>query len=144
MLGTRPADILYVDNDLEACEGMRTLFRESEKGCNLTCSMSPVQTQEMISQRSFDMYILEYCLTEITGSELCRKIRIKDRDTPIVIYSALFREIDRETALGSGANAFIVKSDGFSNLSATIRRLLILRPVISRHHHPARRSTQIF
>ncbi len=144
MLGSRPADILYVDNDLEACEGMQALFRESQKGCNLTCSTSPLQIREMISQRSFDLYILEYCLTEVTGPELCRKIRLKDRVTPVVIYSALFREIDRETALGAGANAFIVKSDGFSNLSATIRRLLSLRAVISRHHHPARRSTRIF
>lgn len=144
MLGNRPADILYVDNDPDACEGMRTLFRESEKGCNLTCSTNPRHTREMLSQRAFDMYILEYCLTEVTGPELCRKIRLTDSNTPVVIYSALFREVDRETAMGAGANAFVVKSDGFSNLTATIRRLLVPQPVISRHYHPARRSTQIF
>lgn len=144
MFGTMPAGILYVDDDLEACEEMKMMFQASIKGCDLICSTSQRQTQEMISQRSFDMFILEYCLSEMTGAELCHKIRLEDRDTPVVIYSALFREIDRKMALAAGANAFVIKSDGFSNLSATIRRLLVPRPVISRHYHSARRSTRIF
>ncbi len=144
MLGIRPASILYVDNDVESCELLRSSLLASENDFEVVCVTGTDDAIDLMRQRSFDMYILEYCLAEMTGPELCRKLRLTDRRTPIVIYSALFRQIDREKALDAGANAFVVKSDGFSNLSATILRLLYQKPVISRNYHSARRSTSIF
>ena len=143
MIGFKPASILYVDNDLESCELIKDSFFKDEKEYDVTCISGTAEAMDLMRRFSFDVIILEYSLLEMTGAELCRKIRLDDHNTPVVIYSALYRDIDRERALDAGANAFIVKSDGLSNLSATIRRLLDRRPVISRNYHSGRRSSSI-
>lgn len=139
-----PARILYVDNDHESCKLIRNSFLRDEKDFDISCVTGTAEALARMRHASFDVFILEYSLFEMTGAEMCRKIRQTDRDTPIVIYSALFREIDRKNAMDAGANAFIVKSDGFSNLTTTLRRLLTPHPVISRHYHSTRRSSSIF
>jgi DNA-binding response OmpR family regulator len=144
MTGIGPAAILYVDNDPESCQLIKTSFLRDETEFDVVCITGAEDALDRIRRQSFDLYILEYSLIEMTGAELCRKIRVMNRSTPVVIYSALFREIDRETAMKAGATAFVVKADGLGNLSATIRRLLTRRPVISRHYHAAKRSTSIF
>lgn len=141
---TKPVAILYVDNDSDSCEWVKNSFLTNEKNFAVVCVNGTEGALDLIRRQSFDLYIFEYSLLEMTGAELCRKIRVTDRDTPVVIYSALFREIDRETAMKAGATAFVVKSDGFSNLTATVRRLLMPRPAITRHYHTARRSSSIF
>lgn len=143
MFEDNTANILYVDNDYESCEYVVNSFKKNEKGCEVKTVTSVPQALLLMQGNPFDLYIFDYCLLEMTGAELCRKIRAEDRKTPIVIYSALYREIDRETAMGAGANAFIVKSDGFYNLSTTVRRFLNRPPVISRNYHSARRSSSI-
>ncbi len=91
MPGIRPAAILYVDNDPESCESIKTSFLRDETEFNVVCLTGAEDALDRIRRQSFDLYILEYSLLEMTGAELCRKIRVTDRDTPVVIYSALFR-----------------------------------------------------
>ncbi len=144
MIGLSPPGILYVDNDVESCEWIKNSFLTNEENFDVVCIRGAADVLVRIRRQAFDLFILEYCLMEMTGPELCRKIRLGDPNTPIVIYSALFRDVDRKNAMDAGANAFVVKSDGFSNLSATVRRLLTPRRAITRHYHPARRSSTIF
>lgn len=143
MFENNTAKILYVDNDYESCEFVMDSFKQDEKNCEVKAVTSVPQALTLIRHNPFDLYIFDYCLLEMTGAELCRKIRTEDRKTPVVIYSALYREVDRETAMNAGANAFVIKSDGFYNLSTTIRRFLNPRPVISRNYHSTRRSSSI-
>ncbi len=143
MFENNAANILYVDNDYEFCEFVMNSFKQNEKSCEIKTVTCVPQALLLINSNPFDLYIFDYCLLEMTGAELCRKIRAEDRKTPVVIYSALYREIDRETAMNAGANAFIVKSDGFYNLSTTVRRFLNRPPVISRNYHSARRTSSI-
>lgn len=143
MVELLPAKILYVDNDVETCEWIKASFFKDEREFDVTCISGTAEALDLIQRSSFDVFVLEYSLLEMTGAELCRKIRLTDRNTPVVIYSALYREIDRERAVWAGANAFVIKSDGLSNLSATIRRLLDRRPVITRNYHSGRRSSSI-
>ena len=144
MNGLSPTEILYVDNDPESCEWVKNSFLTTENDFEVVCITGAVDALDRLRRQAFDLIVLEYCLTEMTGPELCSKIRRTDTDTPVVIYSALYRDIDRKKAMDAGANAFVVKSDGFSNLTATIRRLLTPRSTISRHYHPIRRSSSIF
>ena len=144
MIGISPIGILYVDNDPESCEWVKNSFLKTKNDFEVVCITGAVDALDRLRRQAFDLIVLEYCLAEMTGPELCSKIRRTDTDTPVVIYSALYRDIDRKKALDAGANAFVVKSDGFSNLTATIQRLLTPRPPISRHYHPIRRSSSIF
>ena len=139
----RIVSILYVDTDSEACRGIEDSLRSDGLDFRLVCVTGTEAAFDQIRRQTFDIYIFEYCLFEMTGAQLCRTVRLTDRETPMIIYTSLDREIDRETAMTAGANAFVVKSDRFANLSSTISRLLKPRPLISRHYHTARRSSNI-
>ena len=115
MIGISPIGILYVDNDPESCEWVKNSFLKTKNDFEVVCITGAVDALDRLRRQAFDLIVLEYCLAEMTGPELCSKIRRTDTDTPVVIYSALYRDIDRKKALDAGANAFVVKSDGFSN-----------------------------
>ena len=137
------SNILYVDNDAESCAVIRASFRRFASEFNVTVMTGEKAAFQRMREQNFDMLILEYCLTEMTAPEMCRQIRQTMPEKPVIIYSALFHEVDRTTAMDAGANAFVVKSDGFSNLASAIRRLLMTPVPMSRPIHIPRRSSSI-
>ncbi len=141
MYTMKPANVLYVDSDQESCDLIKRSVSDTE--CIFSFSSGAQHARELLARRSFDLYIFEYCLTETTGAELCRTLRSAGDLTPVIIYTALYRDIDRQKSQSAGANAFVVKSDGFHNLSVSIRRLLEPRPSASRRYNSVRGSSAI-
>ena len=72
----------------------------------------------------FDLYLLDSWLPDGSGLDLCRQIREFDKVTPILFYSAAAYEIDREAALQSGAQAYLVKPSQPSELANLVRSLI--------------------
>ncbi|HEY5883629.1 MAG TPA: response regulator [Pyrinomonadaceae bacterium] len=59
-----------------------------------------------------------------SGVDLCKKLRLLDGQTPIVFYSAAAYEVDRSTALNSGAQGYLVKPSGNGELTGLVRELI--------------------
>ncbi|MDN5275618.1 MAG: two component transcriptional regulator, winged helix family [Candidatus Saccharibacteria bacterium] len=72
----------------------------------------------------YDLIILDIMLPEINGIEVCRQIRQKNTDIPIIMLTALDRVDDRINGLDTGADDYLVKPFSFGELSARIRALL--------------------
>jgi len=115
--------ILYVDDD-PANLDLLAYWLKHDCGYEITTAVSGHQASQLIEKFTYDLYLLDYCLTDTTAISLCRKIRQKDRQVPIIIYSALDRDIDRRLAARAGADLFLVKPDDLDQLSARIRELL--------------------
>ena len=135
--------ILCVDDDAESCRTVGQSLNSYGLQYDLMCATDVFAAFDLISSQTFDLYILEYCLPKITGAQLCQRIRAAGKMTPVILYSALFREIDRETAISSGANSYLIKPDELDKLPTTISRLLSPAPSISRHHRPGRHAAGI-
>lgn len=73
---------------------------------------------------TYDLVILDIMLPEIDGIEVCRNIREKNTDVPIIMLTALDSIDDKITGLDSGADDYLVKPFSFEELSARIRALL--------------------
>jgi DNA-binding response OmpR family regulator len=58
---------------------------------------------------NFDLFVLDSLLTDGTGTELCKRIRQRDRSTPILFYSAKAYDQDKDEALLAGAQKYLVK-----------------------------------
>jgi CheY-like chemotaxis protein len=76
------------------------------------------EAKELIrAPRRFLMYLLDVCLPDGNGIDLCRWIRESDSSTPIILCSAT------PSYLHAGAQAFVSKSGNIEVLESTIRRL---------------------
>ncbi|HVE59227.1 MAG TPA: response regulator [Pyrinomonadaceae bacterium] len=116
--------ILYVDDDKDACLLMGLLIQQYNEDYGVIAVGTVQKALDLMSDLSFDLYILDYRMPEMSGIELCRLIRQTDSDTPIMIYSSLAREADREDALNAGATAYLVKPNDFDNFNETIEELM--------------------
>ncbi len=115
--------ILYVD-DADTCEMVTLLLQQEEDSYEVTTASSTEEALEIISKRSFDLYIFDNPWREPSGLELCRHIRQKDGKTPIMIFSVMPHDTDRDTAIAAGANAYLVKPTDLHRFTGTIEQLL--------------------
>ena len=115
--------ILYVDDDFDSCQ-LIPIWLSKSGDFEVTAIEDPYKARMLINSEHFDLYLLDYCIPDITGVVLCNQIRDKYPDVPIVFYSALDRDIDRKMAADAGANSFLVKPDDFGMIVPVIENLL--------------------
>src|ERR1700744_3910239 len=72
----------------------------------------------------FDLIILDVMLPDISGIELCRQIRQKDTQTPVLMLTALDQIHNKVQGLKAGADDYLVKPFHFSELLARIEALM--------------------
>ena len=75
---------------------------------------------EHASTGIYDMVILDLMLPGVDGFEICKKIR-ETKNTPILMVSAKKDDIDKIRGLGLGADDYITKPFGTSEMLARIR-----------------------
>jgi len=63
-------------------------------------------------------------LPEVDGVQICRALRDKDLNTPILILTAKDKIRDRVEGLNAGADDYLVKPFAFEELLARVRALL--------------------
>ena len=72
----------------------------------------------------FDLYLLDAWLPDGSGLDLSKQIREFDPLTPILFYSAAAYDADREDALNSGAQGYLIKPSQTSELCSLVSALI--------------------
>jgi len=89
---------------------------------------------EMASVTNYDVIVLDRRLPDKDGVVVCRDLRERGVVTPVLILSAAGTLEDRVTGLNAGADDYLVKPFGFSELLARIHAILrrseLTRPVV--------------
>ena len=80
---------------------------------------------------SFDVIVLDVMLPGGTGFELCRLIRERGIETPILMLTARDAVEDRVRGLESGADDYLTKPFAFAELIARVRALGRRHPTIA-------------
>src|SRR5262245_31570206 len=78
----------------------------------------------LAGSQEFDLYLLDSWLPDGSGLDLCRQIREFDKATPILFYSAAAFEIDKDQAIKSGAQAYLIKPSQPSELCSLVTSLI--------------------
>jgi DNA-binding response OmpR family regulator len=114
--------VLYIE-DHEDTRELVTLVLGQKSVQVVTGSTIETGVALAYSQK-FDLYLLDSWLPDGSGLDLCKRIREFDQATPILFYSAAAYEIDREEALKSGAQAYLVKPSHPSELCTLVTSLI--------------------
>lgn len=92
----------------------------------------------MLESESYQVIILDRRLPgRLEGIELCKELRAKDNNTPILLLTAKGQARDKVEGLNSGADDYLVKPFDFDELVARVRALArrtpTTQPVILRY-----------
>jgi DNA-binding response OmpR family regulator len=89
---------------------------------------------EMASVNHYEVIVLDWLLPDRDGLAVCRDLRARRISTPILMLTARDALEDRVTGLNAGADDYLTKPFGFSELLARIHALLrrssLTRPTV--------------
>jgi two-component system OmpR family response regulator len=116
------ARILYVEDDSDTRE-LVTLILQGEN-CQVTATASGDEALRLAQAEHFDLYLIDNWMPGTSGVRLCEQLREFDQHTPVLFYSGAAYETDRDRALASGAQGYLVKPADGDALMAEVSRLL--------------------
>ena len=119
-MSTPKKQVLCVEDDDATCELLKVMLPDYE----VTTVGSIAEAISWVGNTRFDLYLLDRGLPDGSGIDLCRLIRTSDSMTPIVFCSGAAALPDRMLVFEAGANAFLKKPEGWSQLQHTLNRLL--------------------
>ncbi len=95
-----------------------------EEGYAVDNAYDGEEAQYMAESTPFDMIILDIMLPKKDGVTICRELRAKKVNTPILMLTAKDSVEDKVAGLDSGADDYQVKPFAFAELLARVRALL--------------------
>lgn len=78
---------------------------------------------EMVAAEEYDVVVLDLMLPGINGFEVCRQLRGRGLDTPVIMVTARDAVTDRIAGLDGGADDYLVKPFAFEELLARLRAI---------------------
>lgn len=72
----------------------------------------------------YDLIVLDLMLPGLDGMEVCRRLRLKQSYTPILMLTAKSSEVDRVVGLEMGADDYVTKPFSIRELLARIKSIL--------------------
>jgi len=96
----------------------------AHEGYAVDTAYDGVEGQELAESASYDALILDILLPRKDGLEVCRDLRYKRINTPILLLTARDTVADRVRGLDSGADDYLIKPFALSELLARLRALL--------------------
>lgn len=92
-----------------------------EEGYQITSVSDGLKGFEITQKENFDLILLDWMVPKMTGLELCKAIRLKDTNTPIIFLTAKDTVQETIEGLKAGANDFIKKPFSFDELVERIK-----------------------
>ncbi len=110
--------ILIIEDEPDMALGLRNNFEyegyevftaaDGEEGLNLALRMRP------------DLILLDLMLPKLSGLDVCRQLRSRSAQTPIIMLTARGQEIDKVIGLEIGADDYVTKPFGLRELLARV------------------------
>lgn len=114
--------ILIIEDELRIAELLQKGLEEF--GYTTSMALDGKKGFELASANVYDLIITDIILPNISGIELCKKIREKHPQTPIIMLTALGTTDDKLVGFDAGADDYMVKPFDLRELNARINVLL--------------------
>ncbi|WP_126246122.1 response regulator transcription factor [Chitinophaga rhizosphaerae] len=111
--------VLVVEDDPNIVELLR--MHLTDLGCEVNDARNGFDAMEKIHQTKFQLIVLDIMLPGINGMEICRLVRQKDRETPIIFLTSKSEEIDKVLGLETGADDYLTKPFSIREFLARVK-----------------------
>lgn len=113
--------ILVVEDEIR----LATLLRRGlgEEGHAVDLAATGEEALDWIETADHDIIVLDVMLPGMNGLDLCRTIRKRRLQTPVLLLTARDAVADRVAGLDAGADDYLVKPFAFAELAARLRAL---------------------
>ncbi len=114
--------ILVIEDDLKILRGLEMNLKF--EGHTVLAATDGHEGLRKALEEQADLLLLDLMLPGLSGYDICRKVRERKPRLPIVMLTAKGQEIDKVAGLDLGADDYVTKPFGVSELMARIRALL--------------------
>jgi two-component system, OmpR family, response regulator RegX3 len=119
---TRTVGVLVVEDEDAYVEGLtRGLERE---GFVVHIARDGLEALEQFDEVNPDLVLLDVMLPKLSGIDVCRELRVRGSDVPIIMVTARSAEIDTVVGLEVGADDYVSKPYRLRELVARMRAVL--------------------
>ncbi len=114
--------ILYTEDDADTRELVSFVLGRN----NYRVMLAENNDSALLLARSnqFDLYMIDNWMPGGSGIDLCKKLREFDSHTPILFYSGAAHDRDKQEALSSGAQGYLIKPVDNDELIEEVFRLI--------------------
>ncbi len=114
--------ILIVEDDPAVVVGLSDFVRNL--GYDVIVARDGEQALRSFGESSPDLVLLDLVLPKLGGVAVCREIRARGDDTPIIMVTAKTQPHDRVAGLDMGADDYVTKPFDLPELAARIRAVM--------------------
>jgi two-component system alkaline phosphatase synthesis response regulator PhoP len=114
--------ILIIEDEPDLVKGLK--LNLSDEGFDVDWAVNGAEGLRKAIEEAPDLIILDIMLPEMDGLEVCRNLRQKNIDTPIIMLTAKGGEIDKVVGLELGADDYMTKPFSIRELLARIKARL--------------------
>ena len=122
-------NVLAVDDEIKILEVISAFL--NHKGMQVLTAQNGTEALKLFETQQIDFVLLDLMLPDISGEEICRRIR-KKSDVPVIMLTAKSQETDMLNGLDIGADDYIRKP--FSLKELYMRMQTILRRIEKTYH----------
>jgi DNA-binding response OmpR family regulator len=114
--------ILLAEDDLRLGRAIKRVFEE--EGYDVIVATDGTQAVSAATNgHAIDVIILDVVLPDISGLDVCRRLRTEGVDTPVLMITGQSEVEDRVQGLDAGADDYMVKPFAVAELLARVRAL---------------------
>jgi DNA-binding response OmpR family regulator len=124
--------ILVADDEDAILMGLGDLL--ASEGFRVVTARNGREAIERYTAERPDMVVLDVMMPGVSGYDVCREIRRRDPLTPVLMLTAKGEEVDKVVGLELGADDYVVKPFGVSELVARVHAALRRARARAEHH----------
>ncbi|MFY8195551.1 MAG: response regulator transcription factor, partial [Novosphingobium sp.] len=108
--------LLIIEDEVELAGALHRGL--TQEGCKVTMATDGSTGLELASSMPFDFVLLDVNLPDMSGFDVCSRLRAMDVATPIIMVTARDEVADRIKGLKGGADDYLAKPFAFEELLA--------------------------
>lgn len=116
--------VVCIDDDRDTRDMMRLWLTHACGECEVDTIETYAEALDRVSRNDADLYVIDSSVRGVEPLTLLQSIRKKDSVTPILVFSGMVTSIDREGALGAGANDYLTKPADSEDFIRAVELLL--------------------